>query len=225
MGDHRPSLFLQSKLCFPSLAPLSLCITAFLISIDVPSFFPSFFSVSSLFCSLPFALLSLYLTAVRLLWEVIRKNSTETHTAAAENKVSNTFCSLLAWQLQKARSQVRRMIKEGFTGSARTTLGRVVGGLAAVVIPHFYAVGCLAQDLNMSTFSCVTQKRKVLCGFVEQTGWFWQRFWSKKWKFSLSFFFDKKRLVSFKLLIYLRKLHVFGYVSFLRISLESVDGF
>ena len=30
----------------------------------------------------------------RLLWEVIKKNSTETHTAAAENKALNTFFSL-----------------------------------------------------------------------------------------------------------------------------------
>lgn len=42
---------------------------------------------------LPLTLLCFCLTAVGLLWEVIRKNSTETHTAAAENKAFNIFYS------------------------------------------------------------------------------------------------------------------------------------
>lgn len=42
---------------------------------------------------LPLTLLCFCLTAVELLWEVIRKNSTETHTAAAENKAFSIFYS------------------------------------------------------------------------------------------------------------------------------------
>lgn len=61
---------------------------------DILSFFPSY-SLHGLPSPipLPLTILCFCLTAVGLLWEVIRKNSTETHTAAAENKAFNTFYS------------------------------------------------------------------------------------------------------------------------------------
>lgn len=84
------------------------------VAVDILSFFPSYpLYRHPTFNWLPLTLLSLCLTAVRLLWEVIRKSSTETHTAAAENKAFNRFYSLSALQQQKAGSQGKRMMREG----------------------------------------------------------------------------------------------------------------
>lgn len=89
MEDRMQASSFLPLLYFPSLALFSLCIAVFL--------FPSTFCLSShpipYIVSPPLTLLPFCLTAVGLLWEVIRKNSTETHTAAAENKAFNTFYS------------------------------------------------------------------------------------------------------------------------------------
>ena len=76
MEDRMQASSFLPLLYFPSLALFSWCIAVFL--------FPSTFCLSShpipYIFSPPLTLLPLCLTAVGLLWEVIRKNSTETHT-------------------------------------------------------------------------------------------------------------------------------------------------
>lgn len=88
------SFFFLPILYFLSLALFSPCIAVFLFlsTFCLSSHpFPLHRLPSSIL--LPLTLLSFCLTAVGLRWEVIRKNSTETHTAAAENKSFNTFYS------------------------------------------------------------------------------------------------------------------------------------
>lgn len=87
-GRSQASFFFP-LLYFPSLSPFALWNSVFL-------FLSTFCLSSHPFPSsilLPLTLLSFCLTTVGLLWEVIRKNSTETRTAAAESKAFNTFYS------------------------------------------------------------------------------------------------------------------------------------
>lgn len=88
-GRSQETLVFLSLLYFPSLALFSLCNSVFL-------FLSTFCLSSRLYPSsflFPLTLPSFCLTTVGLLWEVIRKNSTETHAAAAESKTFNTFYS------------------------------------------------------------------------------------------------------------------------------------
>ena len=113
-----------------SLAQFSLCIAFFLLSMWLSwlYFFPSY----RLHCLLSSVLLlltrlSLCLTAVALLWEVIRKNSTETHTPAAENRAFNTFFSPSLHYNSKRLGVRGRWGKGGKQGTTRTASGNNVG--------------------------------------------------------------------------------------------------
>lgn len=104
-----------SSLCplFSFPCSFSLCVAVFLFP---STFCLSFHPIRSLPLPilLPLTLFCFCLTAAGLLWEVIRKNSTETHTAAAENKAFQCFLlSLHALQQQKAGSRGKRRMREG----------------------------------------------------------------------------------------------------------------
>lgn len=112
------------------------------VAVDILSFFPSYPLYRHPTSNwLPLTLLSLCLTAVRLLWEVIRKSSTETHTAAAENKAFNRFYSL-SLHYNSKRPGVRG---RGWWGRVRGHYQDIfreqcLGENAALVILNFYVL-------------------------------------------------------------------------------------
>lgn len=122
--------------------------TVFLFPLTFLSFFlshPLHRRPSSLL--LPLTLFPLCLTAVRLLWEVIRKNSTERHTQQLL-KTRLSIVSTLSLHYNSKRlavrewwGRVRRHYQDIFREWCR-------GGNAALVIPHFYAPRYLMQGSN-----------------------------------------------------------------------------
>lgn len=120
------------------------------VPVDIQSFLP----IYPLHCvpssiSLPLTLLSFCLTAVGLLWEVIRKNSTETYTAAVENKAFNTFYSS-SLRYNSKRLGVRRWGGWGKVCRNYQDIFRewCRGGNAALVSPNFNVPWYLMEVSN-----------------------------------------------------------------------------
>lgn len=143
------------------------------VAVDILSFFPSYPLYRHPTSNwLPLTLLSLCLTAVRLLWEVIRKSSTETHTAAAENKAFNRFYSLSALQQQKAGSQGKRMMREGAQALPGHLQGTMSGRKCCFGNPKFLCAEEPGIFLITCTCACVIRRQKVLSIPVQHTGSF-----------------------------------------------------
>lgn len=159
---------MQASLFAPTLFPFPCCVfTVYChlpVAVDILSFFPSY----TLHCLpssivLPLTLLSFCLTAVGLLWEVIRKNSTETHT----HQLLKTRLSILSplppcvtiaigWESGKDED------KGGYTGTIPGHLsGMMSEGKCRFGIPKLLCAEAPDASSKLLPPTCGTQRQKV----------------------------------------------------------------
>lgn len=155
-------IFLLSLLYFLSLALFFLCTAVFLfpLMLRLSSHpFPFHRLPTSIWLALSLALFSLCLTAVGLLWEVIRKNSTETHTAAAENKAFNTPVSPSLHYNSKRLGDGEEDDEGTCTGTTGISFGNDIRGKWCVGKTRFYPPADATFILLVA--AGVTQEQKV----------------------------------------------------------------